>query len=324
MVITRRRVEQVARDSGFRPGTVEKVLRLCAILERLGRHPTTRGQWLLKGGTALNLLYLDVPRMSVDIDLNYTGAVDREGMLVARPAFENALNAVCERAGCAVRRAPSDHAGGKFRLRFDSVVGESQGLEVDVSYVARVALLDQARIATRFPPDEPVEVATLSLVELAAGKFSALVQRSVARDAFDAANLLQLSPGLVDDGDFRLCFVCQMAGGRHDPRKLEVRSLAPDVRSVDQQLVPMLRVGEDPEPSDAGTIQRELESVLSGVGERLLAWRPAERAFLDRLHDEGAVDAEVLHPDPEIQERIRNQPMLKWKAHNVREHRRRG
>jgi hypothetical protein len=324
VVITRSRVEEVARDSGFRPGTVEKVLRLCEILERLDRHPTTRGQWVLKGGTALNLLYLDVPRMSVDIDLNYTGAVDRDGMLSARPGFENALNAVCERSGCAVRRAPSDHAGGKFRLRFDSVVGESQNLEVDVSYVARVPLLGVARISARFPPDEPVEVPTLSLVELAAGKLCALVQRSVARDAFDAVNLLHLSPGLLDDGDFRLCFVCQMAGGRHDPRELEVRNLAPDARSVDQQLLPMLRVGAGSGPPDAGTMQRELDTELSGVEQRLLAWRPAEQQFLDRLHDEGVVDAEALSPDPVTQERIRNQPMLQWKAQNVREHRRLG
>jgi hypothetical protein len=190
VVITRSRVEEVARDSGFRPGTVEKVLRLCEILERLDRHPTTRGQWVLKGDTALNLLYL--------------------------------------------------------------------------------------------------------------------------------------SPGLLDDGDFRLCFVCQMAGGRHDPRELEVRNLAPDARSVDQQLLPMLRVGAGSGPPDAGTMQRELDTELSGVEQRLLAWRPAEQQFLDRLHDEGVVDAEALSPDPVTQERIRNQPMLQWKAQNVREHRRLG
>jgi hypothetical protein len=324
VVITRRRVEHVARDTGFRPGAVEKVLRLCDILERLDRHPTACGQWVLKGGTALNLLYLDVPRMSVDIDLNFTGAVDREGMLAARPGFEGALSSVCERAGCAVRRAPSDHAGGKLRLRFDSVVGESQSLEVDVSYVARVPLLDRARLATRFPPEEPVEVPTLALVELAAGKLSALVQRSVARDAFDAVNLLRLVPGLLEDEGFRLCFVCQMAGGRHDPRELEIRCLAPEVRAVDQQLLPMLRVGEGSTPSDAEWLQQRLDDELEGVGARLLAWRPAEQEFLDRLHDEGEVAAEVLSPDPVVQERIRNQPMLQWKAHNVREHRRRG
>lgn len=322
-MITRRRVEEVAAKSGFRTDSVEKVLRLCAILGRLDRHPTTRGQWLLKGGTALNLLYLDVPRMSVDIDLNYTGAVDREGMLETRPEFEAALTAVCEREGCTVKRAPDEHAGGKFRLRFVSVLGGSQNLEVDVSYVARVPLLATERLATRFPPDDPVEAPTLSLLELAAGKFTALLQRTVARDAFDVMNLLRPAPGLPEDPEFRLAFVCSIAGGRHDPRGLVPVDPAPDVVAVKQQLIPMLQHGGGrpaPDPEElCGQIGRELE----GVSNRLLDWSPDERRFLDRLHDDGVVEAEALHTDPVVLKRIRTQPMLLWKAQNVRQHNRR-
>ena len=54
---------------------------------------------------------------------------------------------------------------------------------------------------------------------------------------------------------------------------------------------------------------------------RLLDWSAAERRFLDRLHDEGVVDAEALHGDPDVQDRIRSQPMLQWKALNVRKFR---
>ncbi len=157
-MITRTRLETVARESGFRPVVVEKVMRLCRVLRRLDSHPTTEGAWLLKSGTALNLLHLDVPRMSVDIDLNYIGAVDREGMVAARPGFEAALVSICEREGCTVKRVPGEHAGGKFRLRFVSVFGGSQNLEVDVSYVARVPLLGTERRTTRFPEDDAVEV----------------------------------------------------------------------------------------------------------------------------------------------------------------------
>ena len=55
-MITSRDVTEAAGASGFRPDVVEKVLRLRGILERLDRHPVTRGAWMLKGGTALNLL----------------------------------------------------------------------------------------------------------------------------------------------------------------------------------------------------------------------------------------------------------------------------
>ncbi len=320
-MITRRRVEEVAAKTGFRSDSVEKVVRLCGILKRLDHHPTTSATWLLKGGTAINLLYLDVPRMSVDIDLNYVGAVDREGMLAARPGFEAALAAVCEREGCTVKRAPDDHAGGKFRLRFVSVLGGSQNLEVDVSYVARVPLLGTKRLTTRFPPDESIAVPTLAVTELAAGKFTALLQRTVARDAFDAANLLELDPELLDRPEFRLAFVCSIAGGRQDPREITSADRVPDVEAVEQQLMPMLQQRGDELLRGPRELRDRLSRVLSGAARRLLDWRPGELRFLDALHDEGRLEAEALHPDPAVQGRIRLQPMLLWKAKNVREHR---
>lgn len=321
-MINLRRVNEVAAESGYRPESVEKVLRLCGILGRLDRHPTAHGAWLLKGGTALNLLHLDVPRMSVDIDLNFVGAAGREGMLAARPGFEAALVAVCEREGCTVKRIPDDHAGGKFRLRFSSTLGGSQNLEVDVSYVARVPLLGTERLVTRFPPDDPIEVPTLTLSELASGKFTALMQRTVARDAFDAANLLRLVPGLLEDVEFRLAFVCSMAGGRHDPRELPSPDPVPALSAVKQQLIPVLQQRGNGVVHDPHELREEIGLLLVGVVERLLAWSPAERRFLDRLHDEGVVDAEIMHTDPAVQERIRAQPMLQWKAQNVRNYHR--
>lgn len=320
-MMTRSRLESVAMESGFRPVVVEKVLRLCGILRRLDSHPTTKGTWLLKGGTALNLLHLDVPRMSIDIDLNYVGAADREGMMEGRPGFEAALIAVCEREGCTVKRVPSEHAGGKFRLRFTSVLGGTQNLEVDVSYVARVPLLGTERLATRFPKDEPVEVPTLPLLELAAGKFTALLQRSVPRDAFDAVNLLGLMPDLLENADFRLAFVCSIAGGRHDPRELAPADPTPTKLAVRQQLIPILQQGVEASFLDPQTQCKRLEQELQGVAARLLNWSAAEREFLDRLHDRGVVQASLLHQSPEVQERILAQPMLLWKAQNVRRHR---
>ena len=103
-MITSQAVRDTAGETGFRPDVVEKVLRLRGILERLDGHPNTRGMWVLKGGTALNLFYLDVPRLSIDIDLNFIGAEGVEEMRRVRPDFERGLTACCEREGCSVRR----------------------------------------------------------------------------------------------------------------------------------------------------------------------------------------------------------------------------
>jgi len=161
----------------------------------------------------------------------------------ARPEFERALSACCEREGCAVRRAPSEHAGGKFRLRYPSVLGGSQNLEVDVSYVARVPLWGGVRAALRFPPGSALRVPTLTIEELAAGKFAALVQRSAARDAFDAASLLDLVPDLLQRPAFRVAFVCFVAGSRPDARRLQPRRPLLPKLALERDLEPLLRRG---------------------------------------------------------------------------------
>jgi hypothetical protein len=112
-----------------------------------------------ESGTALNLFFLDVPRLSVDIDVNYVGQGDLDAMRAARLAFEAALVACCEREDCVVRRAPTEHAGGKFRLRYTAAAGGTGTLEVDVNFLLRRPLFPIERRVPRFPPDaggEPI------------------------------------------------------------------------------------------------------------------------------------------------------------------------
>ena len=320
-MITSRAVLDTADQTGFRPEIVEKVLRLNGILSRLNEHPSSERLWVLKGGTALNLFHLDVPRLSIDIDLNFVGASDLEGMQEARPGFEAALTACCEREGCSVKRAPIEHAGGKFRLRYASVFGGSQNLEVDVSYVARVPLLETARRTVRFPPGSPLEVPVLQLDELAAGKFAALVQRSVPRDAFDAASLLDLMPDLLARPAFRLAYVCSIAASRKDCRTLRPPEPRLDAQSIARELEPMLRRTDHGAAPDCDALMGWMSDRLYPVRDSLLVWSEGERRFLDRLLDQGDLDPSLLHTDPAIQHRVLAQPMLRWKAQNVRQHR---
>lgn len=82
-----------AEATGFRADMLEKVAHLLGLLGALGGHPFLKGKLALKGGTALNLFVFNVPRLSVDIDLNYVGAEDRETMLAERPRIEQAVQA---------------------------------------------------------------------------------------------------------------------------------------------------------------------------------------------------------------------------------------
>ncbi len=74
MKISPEKLAAEAETTGFRPDLIEKVAQLLGLLDALRSHPFLKGKLVLKGGTALNLFIFDVPRLSVDIDLNYVGA----------------------------------------------------------------------------------------------------------------------------------------------------------------------------------------------------------------------------------------------------------
>jgi len=59
-----------AEATGFRPDMLEKVALLLQLLDAVRSHPFLKDKLVLKGGTALNLFIFDVPRLSIDIDLN--------------------------------------------------------------------------------------------------------------------------------------------------------------------------------------------------------------------------------------------------------------
>ena len=64
---------------GFQPRTLDKVERLLDLLEEMQRHPDLKGRLAMHGGTAINLFMLDLPRLSVDVDLSYVGRACRGG-----------------------------------------------------------------------------------------------------------------------------------------------------------------------------------------------------------------------------------------------------
>jgi hypothetical protein len=213
---------------------------LIDLLESIRAHPFLGRRMALKGGTALNLFVLEFPRLSVDIDLNYIGASDRATMLSERPRIEKALEQVFGRLGLVVKRAPSEHAGGKWRLSYASALGKPGNLEVDVNFMLRTPLWPAApRDSHSVGGLTAKQILVLDEHELAAGKLAALVARSASRDLFDACTLLRRST--LDPTKLRLGFVVYGGANREDWRSISIERVATTAADVDAQLVPMLR-----------------------------------------------------------------------------------
>ena len=217
---------------------------------------------------------------------------------------------------------PQDHAGGKLRLRYSSGIGGAGSLELDLNFVLRVPFLAVEQRRLRFPPETQVsEVPLLALEEIAAGKFAALVARRAARDAFDGWQLIQMAPDLLDRPDFRLAFVVYVAGSRQDLRRVDPRAVAVSGRRVETELRPLLRVEGQPVGVGPDDLADAMNAMCIRAAEQLVAWGEGEREFLDQLSGHGRIVPDLLTEDPAKQALIRAQPLLEWKALNVRKFR---
>ena len=74
-----------AKELGFVRDTFEKVCRLADVLKFFESDDMLSECLALKGGTAINLTILDLPRLSVDIDLDFSKNNSSYRILFQRP-----------------------------------------------------------------------------------------------------------------------------------------------------------------------------------------------------------------------------------------------
>jgi predicted nucleotidyltransferase component of viral defense system len=298
---------------------IEKVLHLINLLDKLNHHPMLKGKWVLKGGTALNLFVFDLPRLSVDIDLNYVGELKREAMLADRPKVEQAAQAVFSREGFTTKRVPTEHAGGKWRLSYQSYTGQNGNLEVDLNFMFRQPLWDiQSADSHALGDFQARDIAMPDVHELVAGKLAALLARGQARDLFDCHRILTMKG--IDRDRLRLAFVVYGGMNRKDWRTVSIADVNFDPDELARLLIPTLNrrfMEKQGPPAEYGErLVRECQAELEAV----LPLNDPEREFLDLLLEKGEISASALTPDKALQERIHSQPLLKWKALNVKRH----
>ncbi|MDE0239387.1 MAG: nucleotidyl transferase AbiEii/AbiGii toxin family protein [bacterium] len=302
-------LQRLADETGHQAGTLEKVLRLLDLLQEIARDRVLADRLVLKGGTALNLFRLGLDRLSVDIDLNYVGALDRAAMEAERPDVDAALDRLLASQGYGIRRRPDEHAGGKWLARYTSALGGNATLEIDINYMARQSLFGMARMESLpLGGIRAKDVLVLDLNEIVAGKLVALIDRHAARDLFDARRILSIDG--LDWHRIKAAVLAMGASGRRDWRTRSIDAIEGDPREFRQKLAICL-------PRDRfaarGEVDAWIEESVALCRERLaflFDLTANERAFLDSVLDRGEIDADLLDIGPEIGARIEAMPML--------------
>ena len=96
----RRELDVKAREYGFNRDTFEKVIRLRTILDFINSQEYMRKHLLLKGGTAINLTVFNIPRLSVDIDLDFIPNLTREETINEREQLTEFLKGYMSEQDC--------------------------------------------------------------------------------------------------------------------------------------------------------------------------------------------------------------------------------
>lgn len=310
-------LERCSGESGFPVAGLEKVVRLGAMAADIGRHPLLSTVLLLKGGTALNLAFGPPERLSVDLDFNYIGALERADMVSDRPRIERALEDLAQRSGYRVQRSAESFAGRKMFLHYGSVLGPLERIELDVNYLLRLPL-DPPRIVELWQPGE-LDRPRLLMVgdeELVIGKLCALLDRCAARDVWDVACLRPQAAETFGRPNFRGRFLTLAATLTHSPETYTERRLREHTtqRQIDEQLVPLLASGSGADAADL--VQRAWARLAP-----LVALGHEERAFFEGV-ETGDINLSPLFPtDGDEGRRLSAHPALRWKAQNARSHR---
>lgn len=262
-------IRRLAGETDFQPQRLEKVIRLCELIAEVARHHELGGHLRLKGGTALNVYHLDLPRLSVDADFNFQDGVGKDALGKRKDNVETALDAVAQAGGYALERSQDSHALRAYQLRYDGVLGSRDHIKLDINYLERVPVLKPVQMTPPewLPvPDTPVPV--LDLDELAGSKVATLMLRGAPRDLFDVAQLAELD---IDRDLVRRIavfhgFLADLALADLDPERMD-RITAKSFKSNLQDLLPKRSKYASMKPEEAVEAMREaarplVESVL--------------------------------------------------------------
>ena len=310
-MFSRNDIDNLAADLNFIRDNMEKVVRLCSVLEFVNTDPMLAKYLVLKGGTAINLLVMPIPRLSVDIDLDFTENCDRPAMLRYRNAITEKLQAYMYANG--YRLAPSSKhpfSVDSWVFQYTNVIGNIDNIKIEINYSMRCHLLPPEILPIKLRGFENVNVRTLALVELYASKVKALLERGAARDLFDVHNMIQRQViGEEQKSMLRKGVVFYSVVGGND-RPTGTFSLQPierlQFKQIRTTLLPVLK---------KGTFY-DLESVKSevcGYLEDLMLLSENERLFIERFANNNEYRPELLFEDEVIVNRVVKHPMALWK-----------
>lgn len=300
-----------ARELGFVRDTFEKVCRLAGVLDFMQNDPLLRDKLALKGGTAINLTIFNLPRLSVDIDMDFSENLPREEMLVVRKQITERIGKYMVSSGYQLsQRSKTYHALDSFVYEYQNAGEMKDNIKIEINYMLRCHVLQPVRRTVNLPwLEQELTVLSVDPLEIYSSKIVALLNRAAPRDLYDIYTMIQY--GLFDETQESLLKKCVMyycaIGSDSVPEAFNYENIS----NVSQQriktdLIPVLRRGAW---FDANHAHEQVATYLRG----LLIPDETELSFWQAFAQK-EYRPELLFQNQEILDRIKHHPMAIWKC----------
>ena len=296
MPVNTAEIAALARQYGFAGPSVEKTIRLLELLNAINQHEGLRKCLVLRGGTALHLFCMNMQRLSVDIDLIYTGSANKSCINEMQSSLRNVL----KQQGVGVYHSvPFPESNPElWQVVYNSQSPEALGLVdnlvIDIDMRPK-PLIHATEIRTSLPlgQHQAQDIRTVHSYEVASGKLTALMYRRKVRDLYDVSAMKRSEQW--DRTQLQRTFLESNARQGKDIRGAAPLGLTWNPQSLRMHLMPLLKVGscEDTDASLAefgAQMEQDAEMLLNDMR----ALTPEQHAWLDALLDHVEVDSVAL------------------------------
>lgn len=305
MEYSRKDIEELAKKSCFLKDNLEKVLRLSDLLDLIFSSPI--GENLaLKGGTAINFAYFNLPRLSIDIDLDYI-QLSREKMMKDRGIIKKSLREMVEIEGYSISDKSKEHfALDSYVLNFINNAGNRDNIKVEINYLNRVHLYEKQKIRIKTPLFESnTDIGIVNKYDLFGSKISALINRAKPRDLYDINKMIENDMNMdVEELKKSAIFYALLGGARNFNE--DTFSIIDEIteKEINRMLKPLLKKNDRFNYIDAKNKTKDFLNRLFVLSER-------EEEFIYNF-EKGSYSPELLitknmNPD------IVFHPMAQWK-----------
>ncbi len=303
-------IGRIATKNGFVRDTFEKVLRLKEILKFINEHEYLREHILLKGGTAINMTVFNLPRLSIDIDMDFVPNYNREDMGLAREKITQILKEYMSQEGYQVSPVSRfSFSLDAFYFQYQNAGGNRDNIKIEINYSLRTHIFEpvKCKILTDIFEDE-MEVLTLAPMEIFSAKANALMSRAAARDLYDFNNMEYY--GLFDESErdmFRKCIIFYNTISQEKVNKTFDTSAIDtiDFSKIKRDLFPVLR------KKDNFNLDERKQRAKRYIKELMIV-TPYEMEYMNAFENK-EYKPELLFDDEKIIERVKEHPMAMWK-----------